>query len=105
MATGVASPSAHGQLMTRTEIPRASAKPNVLSGQKPDNGCDDRNRDDCRYKYAGNPVCDLSNRRFGGRRIADHFDDLGECGVFAYTGCLAADKSGLIDGGSGNKIT
>ena len=25
MATGVASPSAHGQLMTSTEIPRASA--------------------------------------------------------------------------------
>lgn len=27
MATGVASPSAHGQLMTRTEIALASAKP------------------------------------------------------------------------------
>ena len=30
MATGVASPSAHGQLMTRTEIPLASANPNVF---------------------------------------------------------------------------
>ena len=29
MATGVASPSAHGQLMTRTEMPRASAKPTL----------------------------------------------------------------------------
>ena len=27
MATGVARPSAHGQLMTSTEMPRASAKP------------------------------------------------------------------------------
>ena len=30
MATGVARPRAHGQLMTRTDIPLASAKPNVL---------------------------------------------------------------------------
>ena len=29
MATGVARPSAQGQLMTRTEIPRARAKENV----------------------------------------------------------------------------
>ena len=29
MATGVASPSAHGQLMTSTEIPRAKANPMV----------------------------------------------------------------------------
>ena len=27
IATGVASPNAHGQLITSTEIPRASAKP------------------------------------------------------------------------------
>ena len=76
-----------------------------MSGQKPDNGCNDRNCDDCRYKNTGNTVCDLSNRCFGGCGITDHFDDLGECGVFAYTGCFAFDKSGLVDGGSGNKIT
>ena len=29
IATGVASPSAHGQLITSTEIPRANANPNV----------------------------------------------------------------------------
>ena len=30
MATGVASPSAHGQLMTRTDTPLASANPKLL---------------------------------------------------------------------------
>ena len=29
IATGVASPSAHGQLTTSTQMPRASAKPTV----------------------------------------------------------------------------
>ena len=38
MATGVASPSAHGQLMTSTEMPRASAKPTVWPQQQPDDG-------------------------------------------------------------------
>ena len=76
-----------------------------MSGQKPDNGCNDCNCDDCRDKNTGNTVCNLCNRSFGGGGITDHFDDLGECGVFAYTGCLALDKSGLVDGCCGNKIT
>ena len=47
----------------------------------------------------------FGNRSFGGCSITDHFDDLGECGVFAYAGSFTFDKARLVDCGCGDKIS
>ena len=52
-------------------------KADRLSGKQPHNQCHDRNSNDRRYKYAGDFVGNLGNRRLGRRGIADHLDDLG----------------------------
>ena len=77
MATGVASPSAQGQLMTSTEMPR-----------------------DSRYKHTGNLVCDLGNGSLGGSGIADHANDLGKRSIFSHTCGFTPEKTGLVDRGS-----
>ena len=76
-----------------------------MSGQKPDDCGNDCNRNNCRNKNTGNAVCDFGDRSFGSGSITYHFDDLGESGVFADTGCFAFDKSGLVDSCGGNKIS
>ena len=74
-------------------------KTDFLPGNQPDEqseNCDGNHR---RHENAGHPVRHLGNGRFGGRRIADHLDDLGEGGIFAHPGSPAADEAGLIGGG------
>ena len=68
-----------------------------LSGKQPYDCCNYRDQDNHRYKYTGNFICDLRNRRFCRSRIADHLDDLRQCGIFPHSRCLTADKSGLVD--------
>ena len=43
-----------------------------LSSQQPDNRCHHCDSDNRRDKHAGNPVCNLGDRRFRRRRVADH---------------------------------
>ena len=47
-----------------------------LTCQHPHNKCDHCDRDNRRHKYTGNFVCDLGDRCFCSRRVADHPDDL-----------------------------
>ena len=76
IATGVASPSAQGQLITSTDMPRASAKPTLLPEQQPHDECDGRNGYDRRDEHAGDLIGDLCDGRLGRGRVADHLDDL-----------------------------
>ncbi len=97
MATGVARPSAQGQLMTSTEMPRASAKP-MSAQQQPDTMVVTTAMvmtagTKCRRRYR-----DFGNGCLGGCGIADHLDDLGQRGILAHAGGTAAQKAGLVDG-------
>ena len=76
-----------------------------MSGKQPDNGGDNGNGDNSRHENTGNPVCDFGNRSLGGSCVADHFDDLGECGIFPYAGCLTFDETGLVYSGSRNPVS
>ena len=66
--------------------------------QQPDNGNNRRN------KHAGDLVGNFRNGGLGGRRIGDHFDDLGKGGVLPYPAGPAAQEAGLIGGGSRNAV-
>ena len=68
-----------------------------LSGKQPYDRRNYRDQDNHRYKYTGNFICNLRNRRFCRSRIADHLNDLRQCGIFPHSRCLTADKSGLVD--------
>ena len=68
-----------------------------FSEQQPDDKGQSRDRDHRRDEHAGDAVRELRDRRLGGRRIADHFDDLREGGVLAHARGLTANKAGLID--------
>ena len=82
MATGVASPKAHGQLMTRTEIPRAKAKA-MVSPERSQPMVVMIAIVITQVQYAGYLIGDLRDGRFCCRRIANHFYDLGECGILS----------------------
>lgn len=96
MATGVARPNAHGQLITRTEIPPRQSECHRLTRKEPADRRDHCDRDDCRHEHAGDFICVFCDAELLWRRIADHFDDLGESRVLSDSGRLAADKSGLV---------
>ena len=83
IATGVARPSAQGQEMTSTEMPRASAKPTFLAQQQPDDGGDNGNGNDRRHENARDLIGDLGDGRFGRRSIRYHLNDLRKGGVLA----------------------
>ena len=89
MATGVASPRAQGQLMTRTEIPRARANPMVCPARSHQRIGDNCQSDDGGNENAGYLVCNFGDGSFGGCGIADHLDDLGKGGAFTNTKVLA----------------
>ena len=97
MATGVARPSAHGQLMTSTEMPRASAKGEFTPDQQPHDRRHDGDRDDRRDEHARDLVGRLGDRRLRRRRVGDHADDLAERGVLADAGGFAAQEAGAVD--------
>ena len=88
IATGVASPSAHGQLMTSTEIPRASANPMLCPASSHTDDRHNRNGDNRRNKDAGYLVRDLGNRCFGRRRITDHLNNLRKCCILSDSALL-----------------
>ena len=69
-----------------------------LSGKQPYDRRNYRDQDNHRYKYTGNFICNLRNRRFCRSRIADHLNDLRKCGIFPNSGCLAFEETGLIHG-------
>ena len=76
-----------------------------MAGKQPDNGGYNCNCDNSRDKNTGNAVSNLGNWSLGGCSIADHFNDLGECGVLTHTGGFTFDKTRLIYCGCGNKIS
>ena len=77
----------------------------LMTGKQPDNSSYNCNGDNSRYENTGNTVCDFCNRSFGGCSITDHFDDLGEGGVFANAGSFTFDETRLVDCGCGDKIS
>ena len=76
-----------------------------MTGKQPDNSSYNCNSDNSRYENTGNTVCDFCNRSFGGCSITDHFDDLGEGGVFANAGSFTFDETRLVDCGCKDKIS
>ena len=76
--------------------PPCQSEPHGLSGQQPADNGNHRNGDNRRDKDARHLIRHLGNRRLGSRRIADHLNNLGQCGVLAHPGGLAADKSRLV---------
>ena len=73
-------------------------KTDILSKQKPDKDRDHCDRNNCRHKYTGNLICYFGDRCLCCRRITDHLDDLGQCGILSHSGGLTAKHTGLIDG-------
>ena len=82
-ATGVASPSAHGQAMISTATAAVNANVADLAGAEPEaerrDGDDDHDRDE----DAGDAVGEPLDRRLAGLRVGDELGDLGERGVLA----------------------
>ena len=76
-----------------------------LSCQQPDNRCHHCDRDNRRDKHAGNPICNLGDRRFRRRRVADHADDLRQGGIFTDSGRLTAQITRLVDRCRRNRVT
>ena len=92
MATGVARPNAHGQLITRTEIPLARANAIVSPARSQPIVVIT-----AIVMTAGTNTPETLSAIFAiGAFVADHFDDLGERRVLSDSGRLAADKSGLV---------
>ena len=75
-----------------------------LSDEKPHNCGHKCDRDDRRDKNAGDLVGNFCDRRFGGRRVGDHLDDLRERRVLPHAGGAAGQKARLVDGRGGNGI-
>ena len=84
--------------------PARKAVAEGLSDEEPHNRGHKCDGDDRRNKNAGDLVCDFCDRRFGGRRVGDHLDDLRERRVLSHAGGAAGEKSRLIDGCSRNRI-
>ena len=61
-------------------VPGASAQEN------PDDRHSQGRQQNRRNEDTGNPVCDLGDRRLGGRRITDHLNDLGQGGIPSHPG-------------------
>ena len=75
-----------------------------LAHDHPDDEGDQCNGDDGGHEYAGNPVRNLGDGGLGGGSIGNHPDNLGQGGILAHAGGLAADEAGLVDGGGGDGI-
>ena len=75
-----------------------------FADQKPYDGSHGGNTDHHRYEDAGYGIGNFGDGGFGGRRIADHLNDVGEGSVLAHSGGLARKKSGLIDGAGGYSV-
>ena len=85
MATGVARPNAHGQLMTKHGDAARERSRNVCPTSIQTMERNNSDADDGRDEHAGNLIGDLRNRRFRGGGIADHADNLGKSGVLLPT--------------------
>ena len=76
-----------------------------VSCKKPDQGSDNGDTDYSWYKYTGHLICNFGNRSLGSSCVTDHFDDLGQSGIFTDSGGFAFNEAGLIDSGSGNHVS
>ena len=76
----------------------------ILAQKQPDDNGHDRDRDDDRDKHTGYAIGDLSDRRFGRRRITDHLNDLRQCRILSYTSGLTAQETRLIQSGRRYRI-
>ncbi len=103
MATGVASPSAQGQLMTSTLMPRASAKVKVWPSSSQIKKGGRCNADDGGHKDAGDLVSSLGQRGLGGGGVPHKADDLRQGGVLANTLGPAGQCAVLVDGGGADR--
>ena len=72
--------------------------------QQPDNSGDHGDGNDRGDENTRHLIGDLGDRRFGGRRVRDHLNDLGKGGVLADPGGAAFQEAGLVDRSGGNIV-
>ena len=70
---------------------------NALAQQQPHKGSHCCNGDHRGHKYARHLIGNLGNGGLGGRRVADHADDLRQGGILTHTGSAALEEARLVE--------
>ena len=103
---GVASPSAHGQAMTRTLTATRRAWESAGSGPTSSQTAnrDQRHRDHCRHKPARNTVHEPLDRRAASLRGGNQVDDPGKDGVRPDSLGTHAEQPGAVERACGHRV-
>ena len=106
IAVGVASPSAQGHAMIRTEAKATVAKRARGSGPRTNQATHVTiaSRQDHRHEHAGDLVGEPLDRRFGGLRLLHEAHDLGQCGPAADGGRLHLESAIAVDRAAENPV-
>ena len=104
MATGVARPRTGTADHQHGDSPRQGKSYRSVQDDQPDKCHHQGDGDDRRHEDAGDGVRKFCDRCLGGRRVADHLNDLGQRTVLSDPGRLTAQETGLVEGRGGHLI-